>query len=75
MCPTQVRPQFPQQGFCLLGSCSGCLTQSNRQAICRGEQILIHCINGRHRSAQVAATSLTPFFKIPEEAMLEAIVV
>ena len=73
--PHKFGPNFPQQGFCLPGSCSGCLTQSTRQAICRGEQILIHCVNGRHRSAQVVATSLSPFFNSVEQALAEAIMV
>ena len=73
--PHKFGPNFPQQGLGLPRSYSGGITQCNLEAICRGEQILIHCINGRHRSAQVAATCLSPFFQTAEYAMDEATLV
>jgi hypothetical protein len=39
------------------------------QAIMDGHQVLVHCINGRHRSCQVVATCLLPFFRSPTQAM------
>ena len=41
------------------------------QAICEGKQILVHCINGRHRSSQVVATALRPFCGTAQKAMNE----
>ena len=47
------------------------ISSCTNQAICEGKNILVHCINGRHRSTQVVATSLRPFHPNAEKAMDE----
>ena len=41
------------------------------EALGQGKRVLVHCINGCHRSAQVAATSLRPFMDSADMAMNE----
>jgi len=41
------------------------------EALSEGKRVLVHCINGCHRSAQVAATSLRPFMDSVDMAMNE----
>jgi len=47
------------------------ISSCTNQAIAAGKSILVHCVNGRHRSTQVVATCLRPFHKSAEAAMDE----
>ena len=47
------------------------ISSCTNQALCEGKKVLVHCINGKHRSTQVAATCLRPFHPTCERAMEE----
>lgn len=34
-----------------------------------GGRVLIHCVNGKHRSSQTCCCMISPFFESPQDAM------